>query len=84
LVLLKDEVFGTCHGLSKLPYFREGKRSIGINDYLLKINEITGVFDSTSKITGDEMYDRIALGAYNLDLHPMENCSYPEHLQGDL
>jgi len=40
--LLKEEVFGTCHGLSKMPYVRDARRSIGHQDYLLKVEDISG------------------------------------------
>jgi len=74
-------VFGTAHGLSKFPYVRDTRRSIGIGDFVLKASDIDG---PASQRTGKAFADRIAIGAYNGDIHPMKTCSLPGYLSSEL
>lgn len=53
IFLEKEEVFGTCHGLSKMPYIRDTRRSIGIDKFVLKIADITGDW-SKGQLTGNK------------------------------
>ncbi len=88
--MLTTEVFGTCHGnnfnkcynlgLSKYPYLRDTRRSIGLDNFIISIHDITGKFELDSKVTGTAFYDRVALGAYNPDIHPILNCTYPDYM----
>jgi hypothetical protein len=39
---MAPEVVGTCHGLAKVPYIRDTRRSIGLNNFLMNISMITG------------------------------------------
>jgi len=36
--------FGTCNGLSPLPYIRDGRRSVGYKDFMIKSVDVTGAF----------------------------------------
>lgn len=36
LTMSKTEM-GTCHGLSKLPYMRDTRRSIGLDNFVMKV-----------------------------------------------
>jgi hypothetical protein len=36
--------FGTCNGLSKLPYIRDGRRSLGYKDFMIRSGDVTGAF----------------------------------------
>lgn len=68
-------IFGTGHGLSKLPYIRDTRRSVGLGGFLMTANDITG---APGAKTGTPFYDRVALGAYAVDVHGLSNgCSYP-------
>lgn len=67
-------VLGTGHGLSKLPYIRDTRRSIGLDGFLLKAADLTG---PAAQKTGTKFPDRVALGAYAADIHPLANCKYP-------
>ncbi|CAF1463385.1 unnamed protein product, partial [Rotaria sordida] len=68
---------GTCHGLAKMPYLRESRRSIGINNFLLNISMISG---NARDIHGYIPHDRLCLGAYNVDIHSMSQCKYPAYI----
>lgn len=77
-ITLAPEVMGTGHGLAKLPYIRDTRRSIGLDNYLLKFDDITG---DPAKQTGTVFEDRIALGAYPADVHPIITCQMPEFVR---
>jgi len=68
---------GTCHGLTKLPYMRESRRSIGVDNFLMKIVDISG---NATQMVGNIFEDRIAIGAYDVDIHAMDNCTYPAYM----
>lgn len=36
-ITLQRKPFGTCHGLSKLPYIRDTRRSIGLDQFIMKV-----------------------------------------------
>lgn len=68
---------GTGHGLSKLPYIRDTRRSVGIDGFILRIADLTG---DPAKITAPSHVDRIAIGCYDADIHAMANVKYPEYV----
>lgn len=78
---LAADVFGTAHGLSKYPYVRDTRRSVGVGGFVLSGTDLEG---PASNLTGKRFIDRIALGAYNGDIHPMQGCTYPEYIQHEL
>jgi hypothetical protein len=39
-ITLDSSALGTCHGLAKLPYLRDTRRSIGIDKFLINVCEI--------------------------------------------
>jgi len=57
-----------------MPYIRDTRRSVGIFDFQIKINDISG---KIVNITGNQFHDRVAIGLYNVDIHGMKNCKYP-------
>jgi hypothetical protein len=69
---------GTCHGLAKMPYLRESRRSIGIDNFLMNISTING---SASDLHGYIFHDRMNLGAYDVDIHRMKLCNYPSYIR---
>lgn len=71
------DVFGTAHGLSKFPYLRDTRRSIGIGDFILTAQDLT---TSPTGRTGRAFADRVAIGLYNGDIHPLRTCNYPAYL----
>ena len=75
-ITLNGSELGTGHGLAKLPYIRDTRRSIGLDGFVLKFEDISG---PASQKTGTKFPDRIALGAYAADIHPLVSCSYPAH-----
>ena len=77
-IRLNGKVLGTAHGLAKLPYIRDTRRSIGIDDYLLCFSDMVG---PAEQITGTCFSDRIALGAYPKDIHPLVESEAFEYLE---
>ena len=69
-VSLATDVMGTSHGLSKLPYIRDTRRSIGLDNFLLTVKDLAPT--SPGEIA-KHFDDRICLGAYPVDIHPMED-----------
>lgn len=70
-------ISGTCHGLAKMPYLRESRRSIGIENFLMNITTISG---HAKDLHGYIFDDRLCVGAYDVDIHPMTNCHYPSYM----
>ncbi len=75
-IALCRSVMGTEHGLAKLPYVRDTRRAIGLDGFVLRFADLTGPVDQR---TGTVFPDRIALGAYPADIHPIEGCSMPAY-----
>jgi hypothetical protein len=80
---LTGKYFKTCNGVSKLPYVRDGRRSVGVNGFLLQQGDVTGKFVPDVKLTSTEFSDRIALGYYNMDIHSIKNCQYDSYPQNE-
>jgi len=76
-IALCPAVLGTGHGLAKLPYIRDTRRSIGLDDFVLKFSDLSG---PAANRTGTVFPDRIALGAYPADIHPISGCKMPAYL----
>ena len=79
LALARD-VSGTGHGLAKFPYVRDTRRSIGVGDFILRGSDLA---DDGSGLTGKRFIDRVAIGLYSADMHPMAGCAYPDYLLHD-
>jgi hypothetical protein len=78
-ILLDGGVLGTAHGLAKLPYIRDTRRSIGLDGFLLTGRDLAGPI---ARKTGRRFSDRVALGAYPSDVHPMSTCKMPPYIAG--
>lgn len=76
-ITLAPAVLGTGHGLAKLPYIRDTRRAIGLDGFILKFADLTG---PAAQRTGTVFPDRIALGAYPADIHPISGCTMPAYL----
>lgn len=76
-VHLSKTALGTGHGLAKLPYIRDTRRSIGIDGFTLQLEDLSG---GAGDQTGKKFDDRIALGAYAADIHPLAVCKYPDYV----
>jgi hypothetical protein len=76
-ISLCPSVLGTGHGLAKLPYIRDTRRAIGLDGFVLRFADLTGPADQR---TGTVFPDRVALGAYPADIHPISGCTMPEYL----
>lgn len=75
-------VFGTGTGMSKMPYLRDTRRSIGINDFILKFQDLAAT--SNDDITGEQFSDRIGIGSYVADFHGLLTCKLPDYMNKSL
>jgi hypothetical protein len=75
-VALARNILGTGHGLAKMPYIRDTRRSIGLNGFVLRFADLTGPLTAR---TGKAFEDRVALGAYPVDVHGLTSCQLPEY-----
>ena len=76
-IVLNSTVLGTGHGLAKLPYIRDTRRSIGLDGYVLPMADMVGPIADR---TGTKFDDRIALGAYPADIHPIVGREFPKYI----
>lgn len=76
-IILDRGALGTGHGLAKLPYIRDTRRSVGLDGFLLTGKDLTG---EPARKTGRRFPDRIALGAYPSDVHGMTTCKMPDYI----
>ncbi|MEQ8847724.1 FAD-dependent oxidoreductase [Botrimarina sp.] len=82
-ITLAGDVFGTGHGLSKLPYVRDTRRSVGVGGFVLTLDDLTARFDDRGQLVrrqGTPFVDTVALGAYPADIHPLVGYKYPAHV----
>ena len=70
-VTLDREALGTSTGLAKMPYIRDTRRSIGLDGFILKVDDLGGPI---AQKTGKRFADRVALGAYGVDIHGLTTC----------
>ena len=78
---LASEFMGTGHGLSKFPYMRDIPRSIGLNNFVFKASDMSGGPDGK---TGIAFADRVAIGSYNVDIHPLKTCTLPAYMYAEV
>ncbi|MCH9680019.1 MAG: FAD-dependent oxidoreductase, partial [Deltaproteobacteria bacterium] len=78
-ITLDRELLGTETGLSKLPYVRDTRRSVGLNNFVLASRHLRG---EAADLTGTRFSDRIAIGAYAIDIHGLDSgvCSLPSYV----
>ncbi len=76
-VVLDRGVLGTGTGLAKQPYIRDTRRSIGLDGFILKVADLGG---RPSSKTGKRFRDRVALGAYGADVHPVTTRAFPAYV----
>lgn len=78
LSLALESVVGTRTGLSKVPYIRDTRRSIGINNFTLKKSDFSAELPGQY---GTKYADRIGLGDYQYaDVHGIHRCSFPHYV----
>ena len=78
-IKLDKSILGTEHGLAKMPYIRDTRRSLGLDDFLLKYTDLNGTAAGSSPI-GTPFEDRIGIGAYVVDFHNIQNCPRRDYL----
>ena len=70
----------TCTGLSKVPYFRDSRRSVGMDGYVWPILDVTTSLDGMTSLPP---FDRMGVGLYNVDFHLLQGCAYPKDVYRD-
>ncbi len=72
--LLPAEVLGTRYGISKVPYIRDTRRSVGVGGFVMKYQG--------EMVDGFVYPDSIGVGSYVPDVHATRNpgCSMPAHI----
>jgi hypothetical protein len=78
-IKLDKNLLGTEHGLAKMPYVRDTRRSIGLDNFLLKFKDLNGTATGSIPI-GTPFKDRIAIGAYVADFHNVQKCPRRDYL----
>ncbi len=73
--LARDDIVGTKTGLSKVPYIRDTRRSVGADGFRLFYANFSA--DGHPSKIGDFFHDVIAIGDYPADVHGILNCSFP-------
>eukprot|EP00040_Diaphanoeca_grandis_P031710 m.190207 g.190207 ORF g.190207 m.190207 type:complete len:759 (-) comp32396_c1_seq5:146-2422(-) len=73
---LNSTYMGTCHGLTKMPYIRDGRRSIGLDDFIIDIDFVK---------SNPSPPDCVALAGHGFDIWghhmlPFGNA-YPAYMQ---
>jgi FAD dependent oxidoreductase len=74
---LDNDSMQTSTGLYKSPYFRDIRRSVGIDNFMLKTTD-----QDAQSPTGYRFSDRVAITSYPFDIHPTENCTFSADDQG--
>jgi hypothetical protein len=67
---LNSSAMGTCTGLAKMPYIRDGRRSIGLDGFIMDINYTKG--------DGRAAADRVALAGHGFDIWGHRMIPYEE------
>lgn len=80
--VLDSQHFGTCNGLSRLPYVRDTRRSIGLDGFLLNL---TALAKRSGQHTSIPWHDKVALAYHGVDIwgHRMKPFGnlYPSYMQ---
>ena len=71
-------IFGTGTGLSKMPYLRDTRRSIGLGDFILKFEDLSS--STPGDVTGEQFADRVGIGSYVADFHALTICKLPPYM----
>ncbi len=66
-----QNMMGTGHGLSPLPYFRGTRRIVGLHRF-----RITEKYYNTTENTSYRFYDTVGIGNYTADIHPVITGNY--------
>jgi hypothetical protein len=80
-ISLDKNALQTCHGLSKFPYVRDVRRSVGLDYFVLASRHMKR--QESKEKTGTIFPDRIAIGCYDIDFHNVNPsvCELPEYVQ---
>ncbi len=71
---LDREILGSSTGLAKMPYLRDTRRSVGLDGFVLAGRHFRG---TAADVTGTRFADRVAIGSYVVDIHPLHTCRLP-------
>ena len=81
LYLNKTQV-NTQHGLSKVPYLRDTRRSkYGLDKFRLLYNDLNAPNPEDNGKTAKHFNDTVGIGVYlYADIHTLKSCSYPSYI----
>eukprot|EP00041_Stephanoeca_diplocostata_P028023 m.783143 g.783143 ORF g.783143 m.783143 type:complete len:330 (+) comp23292_c0_seq6:1547-2536(+) len=75
---------GTCTGITKLPYMRDARRTIGIDGFVVKATDLkrNASVPLAVQPVGTVFDDRVAIGTFFFDLHELETqpTCYPKYI----
>lgn len=78
--LLRHEALGTGTGLTKMPYVRDTRRSVGLDGFVIKYGDLLAD-PQAGRVTGTRFSDTLAIGAYVADIHSVfDGCVSPRYL----
>lgn len=75
-----SRTWGNSTGLAEMPYVRDGRRAIGLDDFVLAGSSFLG---PAAQRTGTVWPDRIAIGAYRFDFRALRGCKLPQYATTD-
>jgi hypothetical protein len=68
---------GAVHRLSKMPYMRDTRRSVGLDGFRLQYIDM---YRGSEHTFGLKFPDRISIGDYPTDMHLVRTCKYPDYV----
>jgi hypothetical protein len=78
-LVLDRAAAGTEHGLAKMPYLRDTRRSVGLGGFRLQYEALANAANSSSHY-GVRFADTVAIGSYAHDTHGLSTCSIPPYV----
>lgn len=72
-ITIGTEITGTVSGLTRFPYLRATRRSVGLGNFKLTSNDFKP--ESVTSKTGKMFSDKVALSNYPLDIHPIKSTA---------
>ena len=78
-VVLDGASAGTVHGLAKMPYLRDSRRSVGLDGFRLQYADLANA-DHENASYGVRFEDTVAIGSYGHDTHGLSSCHIPSYV----
>jgi hypothetical protein len=72
-ITIGTEITGTFSGLTRFPYLRSTRRSVGLGNF--KLTSLDFKPETIASKTGKVFADKVALANYPLDIHPIKSTA---------